>query len=163
MFSCVCLCAPFCSLFCHLLATTCGSRSCQRALTKNRIGMLTVQFLVHKVSSLHMHQCYPIGRTLSCSISSWEVILLVTCRWAAHRSTNERYWRHMLGIFKSATWRNLLPPITTLSMVTLVICAYNTAYEAGSMLPKGGSSTGAWKCVHSLLDTDQFIVAQGYS
>ena len=53
-------------------------------------------------------------------------------RWREHRRT-ARYLRHMAGILKSTTFRGLLGPLMSVSTVSTLVCAYETALKDGSL------------------------------
>eukprot|EP00878_Enallax_costatus_P034618 GHUV01038397.1.p1 GENE.GHUV01038397.1~~GHUV01038397.1.p1 ORF type:complete len:262 (+),score=45.15 GHUV01038397.1:103-888(+) len=57
-------------------------------------------------------------------------------QWAAHRSTN-RYLRHVRGVLSSRIARGLSGPLTYVGVISLGVCAYETALEGGA-LPEWG-------------------------
>ncbi|KAF5834518.1 Bestrophin, RFP-TM, chloride channel-domain-containing protein [Dunaliella salina] len=55
-------------------------------------------------------------------------------RWAMHRRTGQRYIRHMTGIWKSNTWRNLLPCILAFTANGALLGVYQSMLDS-NMLP----------------------------
>uniref|UniRef100_A0A7S3VI62 Bestrophin homolog n=1 Tax=Dunaliella tertiolecta TaxID=3047 RepID=A0A7S3VI62_DUNTE len=55
-------------------------------------------------------------------------------RWAMHRQTGPRYLRHMTGIWKSNTWKNLLPCICAFTANGALLGVYQSMLDS-NMLP----------------------------